>query len=353
MIKLLFTLLCTVTLISASLSQIRIINGVDQQAEPTDNVQNADFAFIMPGQVLKTKFNSELPLIAALIESMKIPSTCCYDHVGEDLVHLDFQGIKFGTITPLGNMTISTSGINVDVGGSVEVEFNYRLCIHDDPFGHGCSTLYGCKGDGKQVTILGQGGLNMVLGVDGKGDPMVTPSGENFVAKETSDSICGKINDEIAKQMPGLSDKIKALIGPLFTEEVKKVLVEIPGTVNFGNDTAIQWTLDNQTKTLNDAVQIVGDFTILSRKNNNAPGPFKPTGGLPLVTPDDKAHILIQQNVLSNFAWSFYEAGVFEKDIVLPLPEGKFNLTVELSQSPSFQIGIAVSLIVATRISND
>merc|ERR1712125_46745 len=81
--------------------------------------------------------------------SADLPPYCCYDDAEVKHVHLMIQNIAMpdSQITVKSSAVTSSTGLTIDVDFQFHFQFFLRLCIHDDPFGHGCSTLFHCKGN--------------------------------------------------------------------------------------------------------------------------------------------------------------------------------------------------------------
>ena len=112
------------------------------------NAQSS-FGIGIPTGPLNTQAQKVVPEIEAKLKAIQLPDHCCYDDVGKKHVHFNIIGPKIDQTATSATVTITSAGggLTALFGGQVKENFFVRLCIHLNPFGHGCDTLYGCKGD--------------------------------------------------------------------------------------------------------------------------------------------------------------------------------------------------------------
>lgn len=112
-----------------------------------------------------------------------------------------------------------------------------RLCVHDDPFGHGCSTLFDCKGD---FAITPTAVFSALFPVSVKsGVPVVTATNVHLAIPSLAmPGLCDKAKDEIQQQLPtilktvseSLPGTINKVLEPILAKSVAKI--EVPGLLS-------------------------------------------------------------------------------------------------------------------------
>eukprot|EP00005_Dracoamoeba_jomungandri_P001784 CAMPEP_0174256194 /NCGR_PEP_ID=MMETSP0439-20130205/5455_1 /TAXON_ID=0 /ORGANISM="Stereomyxa ramosa, Strain Chinc5" /LENGTH=463 /DNA_ID=CAMNT_0015338705 /DNA_START=230 /DNA_END=1621 /DNA_ORIENTATION=+ len=188
-----------------------------------------------------------------------------------------------GEIGVGGGVTTNKSGVEVGVDAKLEFEFFLRLCIHDDPFGHGCSTLFDCKGD-VDLSIDPDTSFTLSLAVNlSSGLPLLSASSVVFdVSIPSMSGLCDVAQKLISENLPKINKEITEKLSNVVKEGLKKVEEELANIQNVTlnkRGLSVGWMLSQEgTGTNESGVEVMGTLTTFL---NGTPSPSFPSSPLP------------------------------------------------------------------------
>ena len=167
------------------------------------------------------------------------------------------------------NTSASTDKLLVRASIQLTLQGFYRLCLHDDPFGHGCSTLDKCKGDFSLTPVIdAELAFKPVVQADGK--LAVNGSLATFDVVSLNNNFCSWFQKGIDAAKP---DIVKAGTKALeaVAESVASSLTEAANG-GFNTTTArVSWLFSNDTRNTDAGIAAVVDVALRTPSGALAP----------------------------------------------------------------------------------
>lgn len=172
--------------------------------------------------------------------------------MGRRSVHLNLQNLQMdpsGTFVSI-NCASSSAGLTVNFAVTVDLSLFYRLCFH---FG-GCSTLYGCKGNGYIDFLLA--GKEVLSVSTNNGKLVIAPASSVANAFVGNTSVCNEIVGHINQYLFFFlnfflnffftkRNTLNPTIGPQISEYITNALTplinSIPDSIQIDNQVNATW----------------------------------------------------------------------------------------------------------------
>ena len=269
----------------------------------------------LPLTTLQSLVGAEGPKISAKVAAdLSIPSSCCWDNVGEKTVHLCLQNQKLSDVGVSSKLVGDTGGITIDYSGSGVYTSSYRLCAKE--IIGGCSKLFGCSG-GATVKTDVDGGFPVSLQVESGGKIGLVSGTGSAKVSVVEDTFCSKIAGEVSKTVAGIGGKAEAAVQKAVDEALAGIAAKIPYKEVVEDVVEVSWLFDAAGSALNGKVgmELTGDVDVADVATHTPlPAPYTPRAALPeiaqyLSPPSSKAAFAVADSVASNVAWAAWKSG--------------------------------------------
>ncbi|EGD77598.1 hypothetical protein PTSG_08695 [Salpingoeca rosetta] len=298
----------------------------------------------IPNVVVDELLKAIEPKIDQAINGIQLP-TCCYDDVGVKHVHLNFQQLSIVN-TRVGlnvNTSASTDQLIIEASIQLTLQGFYRLCIHDDPFGKGCSTLDKCKGD-FSITPSLSATLAFTPIVESTNTLLVNGTVAGFRVLSLNNNFCSWFQKGIQAAEP---DIIKAGTKAL-GEVAASIAASLTRAANSHINTTtarVDWLFSNETRNTRAGAAVLLDVMLITPSGVKAPA--KQTAQPPLTQlTDNDIHVVLGDSLLSNSLFVLAEDGVldFAFNVVIANQTVPINISFSDASDVRFKSGAAVDL---------
>eukprot|EP00053_Salpingoeca_punica_P004565 m.49777 g.49777 ORF g.49777 m.49777 type:complete len:498 (+) comp12854_c0_seq1:29-1522(+) len=262
-----------------------------------------NFILTVPAEPIDELLQSYIPALEKKINSIKLP-TCCYDDVGVDHVHLNIEDLAISNTKATFALDAST-GLGISTGISLQVNGNYRLCIHLDPFSsHACDTIEGCKGD-FQVSPAVNLGVQGVLGATNDGHLKLTLT-PTSVSLALNNNLCSLIKGKIQDALPGVQKSLTKELTAVLQNITNHVMTIFPREV-YHNHLFSVTMLAGPSSAVNKGAVLVGGRLDVALDKSKQSAPFNQK--YPIASPSASAlagmsNIIIGDSFASNILWA-------------------------------------------------
>jgi len=323
----------------------------------TDDIPDASlssFGISVSGGSIAHIFNKVLgPTLELLLRVLttQLPNHCCYDDVLVNGVHLNIQNIKapsnaifFKTI-----VDSTTQGMQVALDFGAALDFFLRACLHTDPFGNGCTTLLGCKGDA-YVRLQFSVRLNIVASANATTGQFEIDSSPTQVLVDfpnlQNSGLCNRVIEAIQQLQPDIEKNLDGIVSPIVDSVFSAITNLVPfGTLPVNDVFALQLLFTSNSGT--DQFGIGASAALLPLPINATSGqiedvqpPYKPNPVLPkpqsLLTVNDTIIFSISDALINNLIWTYlHHFQISQVPFDFQLQNGTYEAILDISKQPT------------------